>query len=213
MRNKKIFLLFFFMVFSFGFTIPEDRSHAYEHENRIPFHLLNEYVFFMGWSYDFQILGNQIFIKHKWNEEGWNSTWFLLEETNYFDMNSSKDPKRYLPRSVPEESVQGIDDLFEVLEIANDELWKDIVYLIQFGIKEEVIFFDVDDQNFYTKQVQAWEYKEKLDYLIEGIEARMFFIESNRFHFFLDSVLLFPEGFKSDWFDTIYAWEPPALPK
>ena len=95
---------------------------------------------------------------------------------------------------------------------ANDKLWKEIVYLVEFGVRKEIIFFDVNSQNFYLRKSYSGKSKESLNLIVEGIESRLFFIESNRLHFFLDAVLLLPEDFKLNWFDTIYAWKPPELP-
>ncbi len=201
-NKKKIFLLTFFLILSFSFKREQNLLETPEY-----FPLLNNVVFQESYLFEFQFQKKIMIGKEK---KG--NSWFPLEEASYFDLNPRSDPRKYLPKGIPQQKLKETEALFAVLSLANDELWKEIVYLVQLGVNREVIFFDVNTQSFYLKKSYSGKSEELVSSILEGIQSRLFFIESNRFHFFLDAVLLLPEDFKLNWFDTIYAWKPPKLP-
>ncbi|GEM_PF-2165979 len=204
-NKKKIFLLLSFLILSFDFGRNQEEVEGFR-----DFSLLNNIVFQENYLFEIQLKENLVIAKMKKNNR--SNSWFPLKDAGYFDLHERFNPQKYLPSGIPRGSLIGIEDLFATLSFANDKLWKEIVYLVEFGVRKEIIFFDVNSQNFYLRKSYSGKSKESLNLIVEGIESRLFFIESNRLHFFLDAVLLLPEDFKLNWFDTIYAWKPPELP-
>ncbi len=204
-KNRKIFLLLSFLILSFSFGRNQEEMEGFR-----DFSLLNSIVFQENYLFEMQLKENLIIAKMK--KDNRINSWFSLKDTAYFDLHERLNPQKYLPNGIPRDSLIGIEDLFVTLSFANDKLWKEIVHLVEFGVREEIIFFDVNSQDFYLRNSYSDKSKESLRLIVEGIESRLFFIESNRLHFFLDAVLLLPEDFKLNWFDTIYAWKPPELP-
>jgi len=205
--HKKIFLLFSFCLISLSFDFGRSKEGVEGFRN---FSLLNDVVFQESYLFEIQLKENLVIAKMK--EDNRVNSWFSLKDVAYFDLHERLNPERYLPNGISGDSLAGIEDLFATLSFANDKLWKEIVYLVEFGVTKEIIFFDVNSQDFYLRNSYSGKSKESLNLIVEGIESRLFFIESNRLHFFLDAVLLLPEDFKLNWFDTIYAWKPPELP-
>tara|TARA_B100000530_G_scaffold336718_1_gene292364 strand:- start:3044 stop:3685 length:642 start_codon:yes stop_codon:yes gene_type:complete len=202
---KKKTLLIFVFLFSFGF---ESSDHEFKKTESA---LINHFVFKESYLFDFCKGCNgdvdSLYVKKKDS-----SAWLPLKNFSYLDFNSSQDPRIFLPGDIPKEKIFEINELFFAMSLANDKLWEEIIYLIEFGLKNNFLFFEKDGQVFSYSEPVSKEALGSFKNLIEGIESRLFFIDSNRFHFFLDAVLLLPDSFKRDWFDRIESWQPPKLP-
>jgi len=201
---KKTLLIFIFL-FSFGFESPDGEFKKREST------LINHFVFKESYLFDFCKGCNgdadSLSVKEKDS-----NIWLPLKNFSYLDLNSSQDPRIFLPAGIPMEKIFEINDLFTAMSLANDKLWDEIIYLIEFGLKNNFLFFEKDGQIFFHSEPESKEDLRLFNASIEGIESRLFFIDSNRFHFFLDAVLLLPDSFKRDWFDRIESWQPPKLP-
>ncbi|MBG98459.1 hypothetical protein CL659_05030 [bacterium] len=202
---RKKFLLIFIFLFSFGF---ENFDSEFKKKQSV---LINHFVFKESYLFDFCIGCNGDFDSLHVKKID-NNSWSLLKNFSYLDLNKSQDPRIFLPSGVPEEDIFEINELFSSMSLANDKLWEEVIYLIEFGLRNDFLFFENDGQVFLYSVPNSEEGLKLFNDVIEGIESRLYFIDSNRFHFFLDAVLLLPDSFKRDWFDRIESWQPPELP-